>query len=134
MKKNIKKKDIQINKKNILYVKNDLYTAKTIMEILETLGYDTTLTTRSTEAIRLLKSQPALFDIIITDEYLKGLNGLDLSEELLRIKSNIHIILCTGDRSIDSEEIKKTTGIKEILFKPFTIDELKKILPSDGVT
>lgn len=120
--------NIQEKKKHILYVENNLNVAQVIMEILKVFGYEATLTTKSTEAIRLLQAQPNLFDIIITDKNLTGLSGLDLSCELAKINPSIPVILCTGDSRINSEEIKKTTGIKGVLFKPFNTYQLRDML------
>lgn len=126
-KKHPKQKDIQ-TKKNILYVENNLGVAKVIMEILKILGYEPTLTTKSSEAIQLLQAQPDFFDVIITDKNLEELNCFEHLGEFAKINPDIPVILCTGDCSVDIEKIKRTTGFREVLFKPFRAEELRDIL------
>ena len=121
-------KGIPTKTKHILYVENDMFVANAVEGMLKALGYQATLATGGTEAIELLQKDPALFDIVITDKNLGRLNGLDLSVELKKIKPDINIILCTGENFIDHNEIKEATGISEILFKPFGINDLKNII------
>jgi FixJ family two-component response regulator len=52
------------------------------------------------------------------------MTGVQLSKELLRIRPDIPIILCTGHSDKVSSETAKEMGIKQFLTKPVTKQEL----------
>ena len=55
---------------------------------------------------------------------MPNITGTDLAAELLKVKSTIPIILCTGHRETVSPEIAREAGIKEYLMKPLARQKL----------
>ncbi len=92
--------------------------------VLERLGYSVTALTDSAEALRTLFSDPTRFDLVITDQAMPGMTGGQLALELLKIRSNIPIILCTGHSETISAEKAKELGIRQFLMKPLAKQEL----------
>lgn len=115
-------------KKHILYVENDHEILDITKKILEYLGFEVTDTIWSEQAIRLMQSQPDNFDLVITDLGMPDMDGIELSKKIFELRPDIPIVLCTGKRNIESEEIKKNIGVNEILFKPFRIKEIKRTI------
>ena len=64
--------------------------------LLEHLGYKVTSQTDSVSALEVFRSSPDEFDLIITDYTMPKLTGLDFAREVLRIRPDIPILLCTG--------------------------------------
>jgi PAS domain S-box-containing protein len=102
----------------ILFVDDEKLLAKMSGVMLERLGYIVTILTRSNEALKTFKSQPDGFDLIITDMAMPDLTGKDLATELLKIRPDIPIILCTGYSSMITKESAKEIGIREFCMKP----------------
>ncbi|MCX7641173.1 MAG: response regulator [Elusimicrobiales bacterium] len=76
-------------------------------------------------AIQLLKKTDA--DVILLDLILPDGNGIEL---LSFINKNKKVIAITAvDQDIVDEELKKN-GVKTILRKPFSYEELRKVLES----
>ena len=48
------------------------------------------------------------------------ITGIELAQELLKIRPDLPVILCTGDKTFNSEE-SKSIGIKDILLKPIAL-------------
>jgi len=111
-------------KERILFVDDEEMVAGLAQEFLKMLDYTVTAFTDSTEALDVFSSEPSRFDLVITDQNMPKLTGLNLARNLLKVRSNIPIILCTGDSGSTSQEMAKESGIREFLKKPFTIDEL----------
>ena len=60
---------------------------------------------------------------MITDMTMPSMTGLGLARELLRVKPELPIIICTGfSEHINSEKLGKL-GIKGFLMKPVTLWE-----------
>ena len=86
--------------------------------VLERLGYKVAGTTDSLYALEQVRTNPDLFDLIITDQTMPNLSGANLAEEVLKIKQDMPIILCTGYSSVISEEVALAMGIKKYVLKP----------------
>ncbi len=97
-------------------------------EILENLGYEVDTSTNGTLALNLFLAAPQRYDAVITDMTMPGMTGDVLSREILRVRPDIPIVLCTGYSERINEEVARDIGIRKLLMKPFKIDELGKIL------
>ena len=103
---------------HILFVDDEDLLVEWGQAALERLGYTVTVLTDSTEALSLFSSDPSRFDLVITDQTMPKLTGLQLARKLLTIRNNIPIILCTGHSDSVSPQKVKEAGIKEFLMKP----------------
>ena len=115
-------------KKTILYVENDEFIIEVIDKILRRLGYEVVITSLCSEAIRLLQSRPAMFDLVITDRKMPDMDGLELSKMLLKIRPDIPVILCTGFSDLVMDADMKAAGIRAIVAKPFSIEDMAKVV------
>lgn len=98
--------------------------------ILEQLGYCVDAMTSSQEALEVFRSNPQKFDLVITDQTMPNLTGKDLARELMRIRLDIPVILCTGfSQQVAAEEAVKM-GIKRFLMKPLVLRELAEAVRS----
>ena len=86
--------------------------------LLEQLGYSVTTMTGSVAALELFRSKPADFDIVISDMTMPDMTGDKLAIELIKIRPNIPIILCTGFSKKMSEKKAAEIGIKAFAHKP----------------
>ncbi len=93
-------------------------------QALEHLGYDVVAKTSSIEALELFRTKPEQFDLVITDATMPKMTGDRLARELMKIRSDIPIIICTGYSERITEEKTKKMGIKAFAMKPLTIRDL----------
>jgi len=110
----------------ILFVDDELPIANMGSQILERLGYQVTVRTSSVEALELFRSKPNDFDLTITDMTMPNMAGDELAVELMRIRSDIPVILCTGYSKKISEENASEIGIKAFAYKPVVKADLAK--------
>lgn len=112
------------NGEHILFVDDEEALVSLGKSMLEVLGYRVTTWTDSSEALAAFRSQPQDFDLVITDQTMPHLNGGDLATALLGIRPTLPIILLTGYNATMSFEQAKAIGIRELLFKPNTMQAL----------
>ena len=119
-------------RESILFVDDEQILADMGKEMLEDLGYKVVSRTSSIEALELFRTKPDRFDLIITDMTMPNMTGDDLSKELLKIRPDIPIILCTGFSEKISPEKTKIIGIREFVMKPFALqafaETVRKVL------
>ena len=105
-------------KECILFVDDEDLTVELNNERLTQLGYEVVAVTSSLEALKIFKKEPGRFNIVITDYTMPDMTGVDLARKLLRVRSDIPIILCTGYTDGISPDNAKKIGIREFLLKP----------------
>jgi CheY-like chemotaxis protein len=119
---------IQPGTERILFVDDEEMLAKMGKIMLERLGYRVTVETNSIEALRIIQSQPDSFDLLITDQTMPGITGIDLARRLLQIRPGMPIILCTGFSNQISEEKATIYGIKGFAMKPLARKDLAALV------
>jgi len=103
----------------ILFIDDEKSIVKIVQRILERLGYQVETKTNPVEALELFRSGPDQFDLVITDMTMPKMTGENLAKEILNIRSDMPIILCTGFREKISEEKVRELGMSALVFKPF---------------
>jgi CheY-like chemotaxis protein len=85
---------------------------------LERLGYQIESTISSLEALDLFRSKPDHFDLVITDLTMPKMTGDKLVKEILNIRPDMPIIICTGFSEKMDGEKARVTGALGYLEKP----------------
>jgi PAS domain S-box-containing protein len=120
------KKELPVGTENILFVDDEASIAKMGSKVLEQLGYTVTTRTSSADALELFRSKPQAFDLIITDMTMPNMTGDKMAAEMMNIRANISVILCTEYSKKLSEESSAKTGIKAFAYKPIVKADLAK--------
>ena len=112
----------------VLFVDDEELLAEMGKEILEELGYKVTVTTSSSDALAQFKSDPGRFDLVITDVTMPGITGVELAREMLGLRADIPIIMCTGFSHLVDADAAKAAGVKAFVMKPLTKREIAKAI------
>jgi len=107
-------------KERILFVDDEEALVRLGQKLLESLGYEVTIATSGEDAMGLFRSDPQAFDLIFTDQTMPIITGMQLSEQILKVRPDIPIILCTGFSATTSDETARAVGIKTFIMKPLT--------------
>ncbi len=107
---------------SLLLVDDNISVLKVLQKSLSRQGIEVFATVDPFEALTLLKENP--FPILITDDYMKGMQGLDLSMKAKLINPQISVILLTGLLRREIVEAVQATIIDEYLLKPVSNFEL----------
>ena len=103
---------------------------------LRQLGYDVVGKKSSVDALNLFRADPGRFDLVITDMTMPKMTGDQLARELMKVRPNVPIILCTGFSPKISEKQAKEIGIKAFAMKPLMRRDLaitvRKVLDGDA--
>jgi len=124
--KNPQQEPIPRGSERVLFVDDEAAITDVTKAMLTTLGFQVTARQSSTEALELFRSQPSSFDIVITDMTMPNMRGDELARELLSIRADVPIILCTGYSDLISEEKAQEIGIREFLMKPLSMGDLAR--------
>ncbi len=80
----------------------------------------------SVEALEFFRAEPERFDLVVTDMTMPHMTGDKLAQEVMAIRGNIPIVLCTGFSERLTEKRAKEMGIREYVMKPFAMNDLAR--------
>ena len=112
----------------VLVVDDEQPIVDMLKEMLGSLGYDATGRYSSGDAIEAFRARPDSFDLVVTDLTMPNMTGLDLAREILKIRADTPIILCTGFSEAFDENRTRLPGIKGLLMKPVALRDLAVIV------
>ncbi|MFH1350706.1 MAG: response regulator [Pseudomonadota bacterium] len=121
-------KDLPRGKERILFVDDEKTAVDAIQQMLEGLGYKVTARTSSIEALEAFRGRPDAFDLVITDMTMPNMTGKDLARELMTIRPDIPVIICTGFSEQIDERRAREMGISAFFMKPILIWEMAKTI------
>ncbi len=108
----------------VLLVDDEEVLVRIVKEMLEFLGYEVVDRTSSIEALKSFRASPERFDLVITDMTMPNMTGEELAQELIGIRPDIPIILCTGFSERITENKARDLGIRGFIMKPLVIHKL----------
>jgi CheY-like chemotaxis protein len=97
-------------------------------DILAELGYDVTSRMNGREALALFRLDPSRFDLVITDQTMPEMAGFELVKEMLALRADMPIIMCTGFSHVVDADKAKAAGIRAFAMKPLTKREIAKTI------
>ena len=112
----------------VLLVDDDPAVAAFGREALAHLGYRVSMFADGADAWAAFRAAPADFDLLLTDQTMPGMTGLELAERVRQLRPEVPIILCTGYSSGVSEEAVAEGEIDRLLLKPFNMARLGEVL------
>jgi PAS domain S-box-containing protein len=115
-------------KEHILLIDDEEMLVELGQAMLQRLGYNVTTRRNSLEALRTFQNQPDAFDLIITDQTMPGMTGVDLARHILQMRPHMPIILCTGYSSLITEDKAKAAGIKGFANKPLAKKDIGELI------
>ena len=125
------KKTISTNNnkhKHILLVDDEKSILLLLEKVLENNGYKVTATTSSQHAIDLFLSSEEDFDLIITDQTMPEISGIEMIKKIFEVNPNMPVVLCSGYSEHVDEKIAIEAGCSKYLTKPVKTSQLVEAL------
>lgn len=107
----------------LLVVDDDPAILDLCFRILQADGYFVVGAKRGEDALARLEAE--LFDLLLTDIRLPGLNGLEVTRRLRERGLELSVVTMTGYSNMEMAIQALSLGVDEFLVKPFTLDSLR---------
>lgn len=108
----------------IMVVDDELICTAMLQELLTVQGASVDSFNQSPSALEAFMQHPNAMDVVITDETMPDLSGLDMSLEMLKQRPDLPIILCTGFSLHATPDTAKMSGIAAFMNKPVHLPKL----------
>lgn len=109
----------------ILLADDDKATRDLVSRALEVDGHTVTLTQDGAEAADMFSSEPGLFDVLVSDVHMPGLDGIALAERAIAVAPALKLLLMSGF----AEELDRAKALKSanlgVIIKPFTLEQIR---------
>ncbi len=112
----------------VLFVDDEDHLVDVMGQVLSALGYRVTTVRQGLRALQMFRDNPGDFDLVITDMTMPDMTGADLAREILRLRPDMPVILCTGYSELISEEEALQMGIRRFLMKPLFMGDVAREL------
>jgi PAS domain S-box-containing protein len=93
-------------------------------EMLAELGYEPVGFDSSNAALQAFRAEPRRFDLVLTDEAMPDLVGIELAREIRRVRPDVPIILMSGHGGVPLANRAAGIGVNEVLHKPLQRGDL----------
>jgi signal transduction histidine kinase/ActR/RegA family two-component response regulator len=108
----------------ILVVDDDAVIARLVARVLQRQGYEVVPTTSPTEVGGMLANAERPFDLVITDQTMPGMTGLQLAQQIARWRPGFPVILMSGYSEFGDRRDPGELGLRDLLTKPVEMDVL----------
>ena len=112
----------------LMVVDDEIAVTHYLRDLLEMNGYDVEIFSDSSAALSSLLNAPNAFDLVITDQTMPRLTGVELTEELRKVNPTLPVIMCTGYSATTSEASARERGVNDFLTKPVDSKQLLEII------
>jgi CheY-like chemotaxis protein len=109
----------------VLLVDDDLALLEATSELVKMLGHAPATTGSPEEALRWLGDEA--FDVLLADLAIPGMSGIELAEKAVQLRPALRVIFASGN---EMPAVPALTFRWKALRKPYTLDELDKVLDS----
>jgi CheY-like chemotaxis protein len=117
---------VDLSGKRLLIVEDDEMNFIYLTQIFKLTKGEITRAKNGHEALDYAKQNK--FDIILMDIQLPDISGNEVTKEIRTFDNNTPIIAQTASRTPDETDISIEAGCTEVLVKPFTIDDLSRVM------
>ena len=93
-------------------------------ELLVSRGYSVVPFSKANHALRYLEEYSDALDMVITDQAMPEVSGLELAAELYQRRPELPVIVCTGSNHDGYYDLIPSPSIKQFLLKPIRPVEL----------
>ena len=113
---------------HILFVDDEEPLVSLARRLLTRCGYRVTAHTSAKQALAAYEADPQSFDLVVTDQNMPEMSGLEFAGRVLDRRPEALIVLASGRLSSQDIERARARGIREVIAKPGAVEDLPRIV------
>jgi CheY-like chemotaxis protein len=112
----------------ILIIDDEEIIARTTKLVLRNRGFAVESEISGPDALSRLEGNPHAFDLVISDQTMPVLTGLELARRVRTLRADLPVVLATGHSDMLTQENLREAGVREVLQKPYTAEGLVSLI------
>lgn len=114
----------------VMIVDDEPSVAAMLEEFFNAKGFNAQRYVKPQEALREFEQNPNVVDVVISDQTMPGMLGLEMAEKMKALRPDVPIIICTGFSESLTAEKANAIGIERIFYKPLDLPGLAQAVDS----
>ncbi len=115
--------DLPRGSEKILLVDDESQVRMPVKAMLESLGYQVFICSNGQDALEMFQKEGD-FDLVVTDQTMPGMTGIQLAAKILAVRADMPIVLCTGFSPGMTEKKALAAGIRKYCLKPLVLQDI----------
>ncbi len=116
------------NGQRILYIDDEEPLVFLAKRLFERAGYRPECFTDPDAAVQAFRCEPDRYDLVITDLSMPGTSGMEVARSVLAMNPNAKVVLASGYVRPSDVEAAQAIGIRDVVLKPNTVEELTAVI------
>ena len=112
----------------VMVVDDEASIVRFITVLLEKLGCRVVGLSNPGEALQMFLADPSCVDLVLTDQTMPGISGIELARAMIDCRPDIPVVLSTGYSNVIDEDAARQVGIRRFLMKPVPAKVLSDIV------
>ena len=112
----------------VLYVDDDEVMTLMVEGLLARAGYRVTTYQDAAQAVAAVRSEPQRFDLVVTDFNMPELTGLDMARTLAALRPGLPVVISSGYISEQLRADALAAGVRQVMNKESTFEELPALV------
>jgi CheY-like chemotaxis protein len=108
----------------ILLVDDEKMIREVTVAMLHELGYESLTAADGREALRLFREHGEGIGLVLLDQIMPGMDGVEVFKELRLIRPDINVLLASGYSELEMAERFKGLGLRGFIQKPYNLEQL----------
>lgn len=118
--------------KKVLFVDDESMLVTLGGAMLNALGYEPSAFANAEDAIAAFRAEPETYAAAFTDLTMPLMSGFEVARELLTIRDNLPVFMMSGNVGRDDELRARKLGVRELVLKPISLNQLRHMLAQVG--
>ncbi|MEI8259472.1 MAG: response regulator, partial [Deltaproteobacteria bacterium] len=115
-------------RQRVLYVDDEEALVFLAERALTRLGHRISAFADPEQALAAFRAHPENYDVVVTDHAMPRMSGIELARAVLALRPQLPVLMTTGYVRSEDESTARDIGIRELILKPATMDELGRVL------
>ena len=113
---------------HVLYVDDDEVMLLVVERLLQRADFRVSCCQNASDALALVRAAPAAVDIVVTDFNMPSCSGLELAEAMAQVRADLPVVISSGYISDELRSGAERLGVRHLLQKQDTVEELVGLL------
>jgi CheY-like chemotaxis protein len=119
---------LELGGKRLLVVEDEPLVRRYLKEFLLTANADVTACANAVEALEAFRRSPGAFSLIISDQTMPGMSGVDMVRAIRALNSDVPVVIFSGYADVVSKQERTELQIADVLLKPVMAEELERVI------
>ena len=114
--------------RRVMYIDDEEALVFLMSRVLQRAGYEVTGFSDPEQALQVLQARARDFDVVVTDLSMPGMSGFHLARAIKEFRADLPIVVTSGYLRAEDREVAREIGIRDLVLKPDTVEELGQVL------